>query len=235
MDKKIKIIDLHSHTYYSRCGRDNPRDLIETAIKNGVDVLGICDHNYGIADRKRQYVQEVRALAEEYQDKIRILCGIEIATYPNLYDLQSPDEIQDCDYCLLEHIAVPETIVGDLFAFCAGLKIPCGIAHNDLFAYCDSRGFAYKEFFEKMARAGIFWEMNVSFDSIHNYREHQYVKNFISDEEKIKLIKDAGVRVSVGFDSHRCEEYDGERVRKMNTFLAEKGIKTVDDTWLLAK
>ena len=43
------IQDLHSHTYYSFCGIDSPEFLIETAIKGGIEVLGISDHNYGIA------------------------------------------------------------------------------------------------------------------------------------------------------------------------------------------
>ena len=43
------IHDLHSHTYYSFCGRDNPKDVIEAAIDGGIKMLGICDHSYGVA------------------------------------------------------------------------------------------------------------------------------------------------------------------------------------------
>lgn len=90
-------------------------------------------------------------------------------------------------------------------------------------------GYDYEEFFKKMAENNIFWEMNVSFDSIHKYREHQYVKDFMADENKIELVKRCGVYVSVGFDGHRLEDYDGYRVHEMYDFLKQKGIKTADE------
>ena len=40
--------DLHSHTYYSYCGKDSPEAVIKNAIDKGLDVVGICDHYYGI-------------------------------------------------------------------------------------------------------------------------------------------------------------------------------------------
>ena len=42
------IQDIHSHTKYSFCAHDTPEKMIETAIKAGIEVYGICDHNYGI-------------------------------------------------------------------------------------------------------------------------------------------------------------------------------------------
>lgn len=228
--KKQRVFDIHSHTYYSNCGRDNPRDLVETAIRNGLSVLGISDHNYGIGERKEEYRKCIRELAEEYKDRITILCGIEIATMPHLYDIRNSDEINGYDYCLIEHITDPDSVVGDdLFGFCHKLGIPCGIAHTDLFAYCDDKGYDYKEFFGKMAENGIFWEMNVSFDSIHGYREHKYVEDFMNDEDKIDIINKSGVFISVGFDSHRMEDYDGYKVHTMYEFLKNNGIKTADE------
>lgn len=228
--KGRRVFDIHSHTLYSNCGRDNPRDLIDTAVRNGLSVLGISDHNYGIGDRKEEYRSLIRKLAEEYKDRITILCGIEVATMPHLYDIRNMDEISGYDYCMIEHITDPESIVGDdLFGFCSKLGITCGIAHTDLFAYCDDRGYTYREFFDKMAENGIFWEMNVSYDSIHGYREHQYVKDFMMDKTKIDIVKKSGVYVSVGFDSHRMEDYDGYKVHTMYEFLKENGINTADD------
>ena len=43
------IQDLHAHTYYSFCSKDRPETVIETAIAGGIQQLGICDHNYGVA------------------------------------------------------------------------------------------------------------------------------------------------------------------------------------------
>lgn len=228
--RQKKYFDIHSHTYYSDCGRDMPRRLADNAVKNGLSILGICDHNYGIGKRKREYHDEIRALASEYKNLVKILCGIEIATFPSLYDIQNPDEIKDYDYCLIEHITAPNSIAGgDLFEFCDKLKIRCGIAHTDLFGYCDTHGYDYEEFFGRMAEKNIFWEMNVSYDSIHNYREHSYVYDFMNDKNKLDIVRKSGVCVSVGFDSHRIEDYNGYRVHSMYDFLKENGIKTFDE------
>ena len=64
-----------------------------------------------------------------------------------------------------------------------------------------------------MADASIFWEMNVSYDKTHGYREHAYVKRFLADEGQQELVRRAGVRLSVGFDGHRVEDYRADRVR----------------------
>jgi len=231
--KNRKVTDLHSHTYYSLCGRDNPHDLIKTAINNGISVLGISDHNYGIGERKRQYLEEIRSLAEIYKDKIKILCGIEIATLPHLYDIKDISEIREYDYCLIENITDSNSLAAeDIISFCSGMGIPCGIAHTDMFAYCDMYGLEYNDFLRKMAQAGIFWEMNVSYDSIHRYKEHAYVHEFMTNKDKQQIIKNAGLYLSVGFDSHRCEDYDGVRVHEMNDFLVENQFNIVDDKYL---
>ena len=80
-----------------------------------------------------------------------------------------------------------------------------------------------------MAQNNIFWEMNVTYDSIHKYIEHQYVLDFINDRKKQKIIKDAGVYISVGFDSHRCEDYDGHKVHEMYRFLKQNKFNTIDE------
>lgn len=228
-DANRHVFDIHSHTHYSFCGRDDPQDLVDTAVENGICLFGICDHNYGIGQRKQEYLQVVRQLAAKNQDRIRLLVGIEIATIPQNYDITDPAEIADYDYCLIEHITQDESIVGkDLFGFCEKLGIRCGIAHTDMFAYCDKYGYDYRTFFTEMAKRKIFWEMNVSYDSIHRYREHTYVKEFVKDPVKQAIIKETGVYVSVGFDGHRREDYDGRRVHQMCDFLQENGFRLAD-------
>ena len=97
------IQDLHSHTYYSFCGKDEPEEVIRTAIAGGIKLLGITDHNYGVAFHRdgtffrdeqarivdyqralRSYCDYIRLLADKYKDQIRVLAGIEVATqnYP---------------------------------------------------------------------------------------------------------------------------------------------------------
>ena len=76
-----------------------------------------------------------------------------------------------------------------------------------------------------MADENIFWEMNVSYDSIHGYREHKYFLDFFADEAKQEIIRKSGVRVSVGFDGHRVEDYLPDRVAGYCKKLTELGIK----------
>jgi len=228
-EQTTTAIDIHTHTYYSFCGKDDPHDLINKAIEHGISLLGISDHNCDIGKRKAEYLKCVRGLAEQYESKIKILCGIEIATIPDRYEQGIEQNIKDYDYCLIEHIDYENSIVGnDLFAFCKKLGIPCGIAHTDLFKYCDARGYDYQTFFSKMAENNIFWEMNVSYDSIHKYKEHQYVLDFINDKEKLEIVKKTGVVVSIGSDCHRCEEYSGFQLHAIYTFLKKKEIKIFD-------
>jgi predicted metal-dependent phosphoesterase TrpH len=38
--------DLHVHSFYSKkCGHMNPKDIVKTAIKNGLDGVAITDHD----------------------------------------------------------------------------------------------------------------------------------------------------------------------------------------------
>ncbi len=211
--------DIHSHTRYSDCGRDEPRVIIEAAIAGGITHFGISDHNYGIGERKEEYLKEINSLKEEYKDRITLYCGIEIAT---CNDFRAPKEGEDFsafDYCLLEHIDNDNSVATDLFDFAASLGCPVGIAHTDMFAYCEKKGFDPLEFFTKMAEAGIFWEMNVNYDSIHGFREHGYVLEFMNNEEQQRIIRESGVRITVGFDGHRVEDYLPDRVIQMNDFL----------------
>ena len=130
---------------------------------------------------------------------------------------------------MIEHITYPESVVGsDLFAFCKKLGILCGIAHTDLFEYCDIYGYDYREFFAKMAENNIFWEMNVAYDSTHKYVEHQYVKDLMTDPKKLEIVRNSGIAISLGSDCHCAEEYTGYYLYRMYDFLKANGVKTAD-------
>ena len=67
--------------------------------------------------------------------------------------------------------------------------------------------------------------MNVNYDSIHGYREHPYVKAFFESEEQQAIVRESRVRVSIGFDGHKVEDYLPERVHDGCRRLTEIGIK----------
>ena len=99
------------------------------------------------------------------------------------------------------------------------------MAHTDLFAFAKTCGYAPFDFFKKMAERGIFWEMNVSFDPTHNFREHPYMLEFFRSAEQQDIIRRAGLEVSVGFDGHRVCDYLPDRVKDYCHRLEEAHIK----------
>ena len=244
------IQDLHSHTYYSFCGGDKPEEVVETAIAAGVELLGITDHCHGIGFGRRdvrklpedvipnvyeelmlrKYYDHMNLLREKYASKIRILRGIEVATVtePVKYSLPEDADISFFDYCLVEHLDKEGKSIaeGDLFAFAERCGCPVvGVAHTDLFAFIESLGEEPADYFKKMAERNIFWELNVNRDSTHHYKEHEYVQRFFESEEQQRIVRESGVRVSVGFDGHKVVDYDGSRVLSACRRLTELGIK----------
>lgn len=241
------IQDLHSHTYYSFCGGDKPEEIVEAAIAGGIEVFGITDHNYGIGNGRRnvfaaskvnvaddyegtllRYFDHINLIKEKYANDIRILRGIEIATLKGeRYALPDNTDISFFDYCLIEHIDLMEDSItnGELFEFAKRCGCPVGIAHTDMFSFIAKLGEEPINYFKRMAQANIFWEMNVSYDSIHNYRQHAYMLEFFENQEQQKIIRESGVRLSVGFDGHRVQDYLPERVAEYCRKITEMGIK----------
>ena len=88
----------HTHTY--RCGhaRGADRDYVENAIRAGIKTLGFSDHSPMIfktdfysgfrirLDSAPGYFESLTALREEYKNDIRILIGVEVEYYPDLFE-----------------------------------------------------------------------------------------------------------------------------------------------------
>ena len=114
----------------------------------------------------------------------------------------------------------------DLFRFAERCGCPhVGVAHTDMFAFIKDLGEDPYKYFRRMAEQGIFWEMNVSYDSIHKYREHPYMLEFFQNEEQQAIVRESGVRLSVGFDGHRIEDYRPDRVADYCRRVTAMGIK----------
>lgn len=239
------IQDLHSHTYYSFCGADRPEEVVEAAIAGGIELFGISDHNYGIGFGRHdvfgsdfvgnntwygknlaKYFDHINLIKEKYADKIKLLRGIEIATLKDgKFALPEGVDVSFFDYCLIENLDYAETYTeGDVFTYAKRCGCPAGVAHTDLFAHAERLGIAPYDYFSRMAEANIFWEMNVSFDSIHKFREHAYMLRFFEDEEQQEIVRRAGLSLSVGFDGHRCNEYKPDRVADYCNKIEKMGI-----------
>ena len=240
------IQGLHAHTYYSFCSQDKPETVIETAIANGIQQLGICDHNYGVgcarvefcwdkgtrlhADYGKtllRYYDHMNLLREKYAKKIKILCGIEVCTLKSKDSYALPDtaDVSFFDFALLENLDHPMSITnGDLFAYARRLGCPVGVAHTDMFQFIQSLGEEPHRYFRKMAENGIFWEMNVNYDSLHGFKQHDYVTEFFKNKTQQEIVKKSGVRLSVGFDGHIAKEYKAQKVRTACQLIKDMGI-----------
>ncbi len=219
------IVDLHAHTNFSIDAADDPEELIKKMIDSGVQVFGVTDHNNWIKGAEKKHSETIRRLAEKYKDKIKIYCGIELSTRPN-WAMTDFSVLGLYDYALIENVDEAESVTGgDLFGYAEKVGIPCGVAHTDLFGYAKRLGVPADEYFKKMAEKGIFWEMNVNYDSTHGYHEHEYVKRFFASEEEQNVIRNAGIYLSVGFDGHRMKDYDVNRVKTACDKIEALGLK----------
>ena len=98
------------HTHTTWCdGRNTTREMAEAALARGFDVLGFSSHAMLPQDdvewvltpeKAPRYAAEVRALADEYGGRLRILCGVEADYVPGgaepshaAYAAISPDYI----------------------------------------------------------------------------------------------------------------------------------------------
>ena len=243
------IQDLHAHTYYSFCSKDKPEKVIETAIMGGIDMLGICDHNYGVGCARtelcynrgsgiddnyegtlQRYYDHLVLLREKYRNKIKIMCGIELCTNitKDAYAFPKNADISFFDFCLVENLDSPRSYLkGDIFSFAKRCGCPTGIAHTDMFAFIQKQGEDPYRYFRKMAEHGIFWEMNVNLDSLHSFKSHDYVTEFFKNKQQQEIVKKSGVRLSVGFDGHIAKEYKASRVQTACSLIKDMGIHLV--------
>lgn len=73
--------DLHMHTVFSD-GKNTPEEMIQEAIRRGLDTVGISDHSSGdpcgmTLEESVKYKEEINRLKEKYAGQIRVLCGLE--------------------------------------------------------------------------------------------------------------------------------------------------------------
>ena len=98
------LMDLHNHTMFSYDSTDTVEVVIENAIKHGVDVVGITDHQFTIGADLPKYYQYIQKCKIKYTNDIKVLCGLEIGTRPKPDDLLA-DAVRDFDYVLFESVA----------------------------------------------------------------------------------------------------------------------------------
>lgn len=208
------IVDLHNHTKFSYDGSNTPEEIIENAILCGIDIIGITDHQFTIGDKLPIYYEYIQHCKIKYADKITVLCGLEIGTRPAPPE-SLPRATRQFDYVLFESLDDPRAM--DFYAFLEWRRqFSCkvGLAHTDIFALSERYGLDIPEV---MRDNEIFWELNTS----GNY---SYYYDFLTNPKKQRIIKESGVAVSVGSDTHYLAEYRKKQIRRANELLQELNI-----------
>ena len=209
--------DLHNHTIFSYDGSNTPDEIIENAINHGVDLIGITDHQFSIGRGLSEYFRYIQHCKVKYRDKIKVLCGLEIGTRPKPDDLLASDA--SCfDYVLFESLDHPRGM--DFFEFLEWRRLftcPVGLAHTDIFALSERYGL---DMLKVLKSENIFWELNIS----GNY---DYYYDFLTNAKKREAVKNSGITVSVGSDTHWIEEYRFRQLRDANKLISELGNPTV--------
>ena len=181
-------VDLHNHTKFSYDGSNTPEEIIENAIRHGVDVIGITDHQFSIGENLPIYYEYIQHCKIKYADKIKVLCGLEIGTRPTPPE-SLPRATENFDYVLFE--CLDDTRAIDFYEFLEWRKL-----------------FKCKD---------IFWELNTSGNYIYYY-------DFLTNEKKQQIIKESGIPVSVGSDTHYIAEYRKKQIRRANELLQKLNI-----------
>ncbi len=122
--KSYLTANYHAHTTRCKHARGTEREYIEAAIQMGMKTFGFSDHVpcpfkdgfvSGIRmdmSQAKEYVDTVRALAEEYKDKIKIYVGFETEYIPEFFEEQiAMCEEVGCDYMIMgQHFLTSEKI-----------------------------------------------------------------------------------------------------------------------------
>lgn len=207
------ITDLHNHTKYSYDGSNTPEEIVENAVEHGVDVIGICDHQFSLGKHIDEYYSHLCRVQRRYENKIKVLTGLEIGMRPEPRDLLA-DAVYNFDYVLFECLDDARSM--DWYEFLEWrrlFKCPVGLAHTDIFALGRRYGV---DIFKELKKADIFWELNTS----GNY---PYYYDFLTNPEKRRIVAESGIAVSVGSDTHWIGEYRFKQLKRANMIVAQLG------------
>ncbi len=238
------FFNYHTHTFRCKHATGSEREYIENAIKSGIKTLGFSDHipvdfSNGFVSGCRMtfneaagYFDTVRKLAEEYKDKIKILCGFESEYSPSLHKEQmkkiekySPDYMilgqhyigeewegrtsasQKTDEGLYEYVEQTLTAMntGDFLY----------LAHPDIIGYRFS-DIAIEKAYTRLCEGAR--DMNIpleiNFLGIRGGRHYPSIRFF-------EIAKKVGNKVIFGIDAHSPEDFLHQSAEKKAEEMVE--------------
>ncbi len=213
----MSLHDLHNHTIFSYDGTNTPEEIIENAMANGIEAVGISDHQFTIKENLKEYIETINACKEKYAGRIEVLCGLEIGTRPKPDDFLASAS-RYLDYCLFESIDSMRAM--DLYEFLEWTRLfscPKGLAHTDIFLLENRYGI---DILKALKEYNLFWEINTS----GNY---SYYYDFITNKEKRERIRNSGITLSVGSDTHWVGDFSVNKIKSAHKIIDEMGNKKI--------
>lgn len=250
----------HTHTVRCKHATGSDKDFVESALRGGFDELGFSDHSpwpyaSGYRSRVRMgldelpgYVAAIRALKEEYADRISIKIGLECEYFDEHSAwLKETVEAQRLDYLLFgnhfyrseEHSDYFGNSARDrknlfLYLESALLGIGSGLfqcmAHPDLFMkayprFDESCATVSREICRLAREKEVLLEYNLSG---YGYNRMLGIDGF-PHRQFWEIAAETGCRAVIGYDAHVnfCLETDDDH-RVALRLLRELGIEVVD-------
>lgn len=247
------LSNYHTHTYRCMHANGEDREYVETAIKNGIKVLGFSDHcpwifddayESGIRMRPSQtddYFHSLTELKKEYEMDIKIYIGFESEYIPELIEKQN-QFLKDypVDYMILgEHyterepfgryMGIPSDNESVLQKYVdtiiEGMNTGkyAYVAHPDLFLYNGSY-----EIYEKHYRRLCEYLKAHSIPIEINLLGVQQYRHY-PNEKFLSIAGKVGNTAIIGYDAHTPEALTDKECEKKCIELAEKfGLKLMD-------
>lgn len=253
--------NLHTHTSYCD-GNFTPEEIVKTAIEKGFSYIGFSGHSYTFYDETYamtkentdKYFDEITLLKEKYNDKIKVLCGIEkdaFTDYPTDrfdYTIASCHYVKaDGKYFEVDHAediqidTIKNVFGGDPYAYAENYFETAGNMQGDIIGHFDlvtkfdreekifnPKEARYKkavlDALEKLCARNSVFEVNTG-AMARGYKDAPYPSPWILEE-----LKKHNSRVIITSDFHRNDtlDYAFSETAKMLSDMGFKDFFNID-------
>ncbi|MBQ7604344.1 MAG: histidinol-phosphatase [Clostridia bacterium] len=251
------------HTHTPRCGHatGTEKEMADAALAAGIRILGFADHSPQVLDMEQGnilgmrmkiheipgYVEAVRNVADEYSDRLKVLCGFEAEYLPHIFDgLYGICRDFDIDYMIMgQHcLPYPDGLTYEFIAFghpvhtlrsyvrtvSEGLETGCFsyLAHPDIY---HAEGISDEEYDAEMSDL---CETARDLDIPLEINLLGYVtKRHYPSERFFRIAGKVGNTLVVGVDAHQPEMFNRDYFESTCEFAKSFGLKVTDEINLL--
>ncbi len=253
------IYNYHTHTFRCHHAEGTEREYIERAISGGIKKMGFSEHiPFDFPDGYRSYwrmftedvadyFETLRALREEYKDRIEVFIGFEMEYYPLYFEQMKKNAIDwGAEYLILgqhytkseypaavysgfptpdeeQYVSYVDNVVSGL-----GTGLFTYVAHPDLFKFTGSRSVFRRETERLCAAAkesGTPLEINLlGIRTGRNYPNPDFWQ----------IAGETGCSAVLGCDAHSpLDAYDAESIPKARSLAEKFGVYIEEDPSLI--